>query len=96
MSSDPAKFIRITAYFTGRVQGVGFRHHAYQASKSFDVTGTVQNLDDGRVKVVVEGERSVLECFLDRVGHPTAGHVSKVQHFESEASKEFSDFQVIR
>ena len=39
-----------TVYFTGRVQGVGFRYQSLQVSKEFDVTGYVKNLPDGRVQ----------------------------------------------
>jgi len=55
-------------YFSGRVQGVGFRFTCRQIAKGFSVTGYVKNLDDGRVEMMVEGERAEIEEFLKAIG----------------------------
>lgn len=50
--------VRRHIYFSGRVQGVGFRFQASWAAKRLDLTGWVRNLDDGRVEIpLAEGER---------------------------------------
>jgi acylphosphatase len=54
---------RLLIVYTGRVQGVGFRFTSKQLATGFDVTGTVRNLDDGRVELIVEGARQELEEF---------------------------------
>jgi len=51
---------KLTVYYSGRVQGVGFRYTVKSLTAGFDVTGTIKNLDDGRVKLVVEGEKQEL------------------------------------
>ena len=38
-------------FYSGRVQGVGFRYAALQAAREFEVAGWVQNLGDGRVQL---------------------------------------------
>jgi acylphosphatase len=53
----------MTVYYSGRVQGVGFRYNAKSVAMGFEVTGTVRNLDDGRVKLIAEGLREELEAF---------------------------------
>ncbi len=83
---------RITSFVSGRVQGVGFRFHAKEVAKKFSVVGTVENLSDGRVKIVAEGNIDEVHRFLDAVQNPMAGNVSKMERFESEASFEFSSF----
>lgn len=83
---------RVTCFFSGRVQGVGFRFHTKEVAKKFSVTGTVQNLDDGRVKVVVEGQIDEVHRFLDAVGQSMTGNVKGDERFESEASSEFESF----
>ena len=47
--------IRKVIFYSGRVQGVGFRYTTAKLAKRFDVAGYVQNLDDGRVRLDVQG-----------------------------------------
>ena len=49
------KIQRRTILFFGEVQGVGFRYTAVQLSRDLRLGGTVRNLPDGRVEMVVEG-----------------------------------------
>ena len=50
--------IRKHFYFSGRVQGVGFRFQACRLARSLGLTGYVQNLWDGRVELEAQGEES--------------------------------------
>lgn len=52
--------IRKHFYFSGRVQGVGFRFQACRIARSLGLTGYVQNLWDGRVEMEAQGEESVV------------------------------------
>ena len=60
MSSGPAlsgeKAIRRAMVADGRVQGVGFRYRARYAAQTLDLTGWVQNEDDGSVTLEVQGD----------------------------------------
>ena len=40
---------RVHVFYSGRVQGVGFRFTVKMVAHGFDVTGTVRNVDDERV-----------------------------------------------
>jgi acylphosphatase len=51
-------------YFSGRVQGVGFRFTSQQIARGFDVDGYVRNLPDGRVELVAEGHPAEVDGFL--------------------------------
>jgi len=55
---------RLTALVRGRVQGVGFRAFVRRQALDLRLDGYVENLPDGRVEVVAEGERSELEHLL--------------------------------
>lgn len=48
--------IRKHFYFSGRVQGVGFRYQATRLARSLRLTGYVRNLWDGRVELEAQGE----------------------------------------
>ena len=54
---------RLTVYYSGHVQGVGFRYTVKTVATGFEVTGTVRNLPDGRVELVAEGDRADLQAF---------------------------------
>ncbi len=45
---------RRTIYFSGRVQGIGFRYTAVQFARDLPLSGTVRNVRDGRVELILE------------------------------------------
>jgi len=47
---------RLTAYASGKVQKTGYRARVLTIARDFGLKDYVQNLDDGRVKVVSGGE----------------------------------------
>ena len=87
---------RRTVYYTGRVQGVGFRYSARSVAQQFDVTGFVRNLDDGRVQIVVEGSASEIDAFLKRIAEEMGRHIRSADVSKSEASGEFDAFEIER
>jgi acylphosphatase len=68
-------------FYSGRVQGVGFRYTAQRIARSFAVTGWVRNLPDGRVELIVEGDSM-------------AGNIDGVEQLDEAATGEFSGFQI--
>jgi acylphosphatase len=51
---------RLQIYYSGRVQGVGFRYTVKSLALGHEVTGCVRNLPDGQVELVVEGSKDEL------------------------------------
>ena len=88
--------VRFEIHFSGHVQGVGFRWNAQQNAKDFDVSGTVQNLRDGRVRLVAEGEKSEIESFVEAIKSTTSGTIRDIQVDIQPATHEFSGFQILR
>jgi acylphosphatase len=71
--------VRVTAWVTGRVQGVGFRWWTRARALEIGLAGWARNLDDGRVEVVAEGTREGTEALLALLQGPgTPGHVRLV------------------
>ena len=58
---------RMQVFYSGRVQGVGFRYQAREVAAGYLVTGFVRNLADGRVELVAEGEEPELKEFREAV-----------------------------
>ena len=56
--------MRLTAFVRGSVQGVGFRWWARARALELGLVGSASNLGDGRVQVVVEGDRAACERLL--------------------------------
>jgi len=83
--------------YSGRVQGVGFRFTVKRLTRGFDVTGTVRNLADGRVELVVEGDRSELEEFRKAIQDSEVGHFIRQEEVGwSKVEDEFSGFEIVR
>ena len=94
-SDAPRKgVIRQHVLFSGRVQGVGFRYTACRIADRFAVTGWIQNLPDGRVEAVVEGEPSEIEDFLAAVREHMRPNISQCIKTESAATGEYLGFQI--
>lgn len=86
---------RLTAYFSGTVQGVGFRYTTERLAGRFPVTGFVRNLSDGRVELVAEGEESMLKDFLAAIRQSQmAGHIRNMEAEWAGATLEFNGFGV--
>lgn len=61
-------------FFSGRVQGVGFRYGTKRLAMGFDVIGWVRNLDDGRVELQVMGDEGEVEAFVEEIHDSPLGH----------------------
>jgi acylphosphatase len=87
--------VRAHILVVGRVQGVGFRAFAARTATRLDLSGGVRNLDDGRVELEVEGEKTVIEALLQefKVG-PPAAHVRTIEVEWSVATGRYSHFDI--
>ena len=54
---------RMHIFYSGNVQGVGFRYTVQSTAKGYEVTGIVRNLPDGQVELIAEGDRDELDAF---------------------------------
>lgn len=86
---------RANIFVSGRVQGVFFRDYTRKWASSLSLTGWVRNLNDGRVEVMVEGEKERIEELIERLreGSPMA-EVKDVETEWQEFKGEFSDFRI--
>ncbi len=85
---------RREVFYHGRVQGVGFRYTARRIAARFTVTGYVQNLSDGQVKLVVEGERGEIDAFLTAVAEQFAAHIAGSKVRPAGPTGEFNEFEI--
>jgi acylphosphatase len=81
-------------YYTGVVQGVGFRYTARRIAARFRVTGYVRNLPDGRVVLIVEGPPEEVDRFLESVRAVMGRYIYDVEATVRPATGQFRDFGV--
>jgi len=81
-------------YYSGRVQGVGFRYTVRSLATRFAVAGFVRNSPDGRVELVVEGRPGEIRLFLDTVRAEIGHYVSGTQEQTSPATGGFQGFEI--
>ena len=83
---------RLTAYFSGKAQESGYRDRIVSISLIFRLTGYAKNQEDGRVKVVAEGEASDLQHFLLALDIMKVRDAVDIQKEYSPATGEFEFF----
>jgi len=84
---------RLIAYVSGNVQGVGYRARVMDIARAFGIKGMVENLKDGRVLVVADGEDKRLEWLEDAINiKNTLIQVTSIEKDYASTSGEFDDF----
>lgn len=79
MGDDNDGPVRLTAWVSGRVQGVGFRAWVRHNACDLGLAGSATNLADGRVEVVAEGSARACRRLLAQLGGGSApGRVTRV------------------
>jgi len=84
---------RLTAYVYGKIQEAGYRSRVVTVAKALNLKGCVQNLPDGSVKIIAEGDERDLERFLKAIDVKNALiNVERIDHEFSEPTGGFDDF----
>jgi len=84
---------RLTLVVSGDVQRAGYRDRVIELSRSLGLSGYAENLPDGRVRVVAEGEEEKLDLLREHADIRNALiNVESIKSSFSEATGEFSNF----
>jgi acylphosphatase len=87
---------RREVHYSGRVQGVGFRQTTVRIAERFTVTGFAENLPDGRVRLIVEGEPAEIDLFLAAVQDGLERYIRDIDERHRPATGEFGGFGIRR
>lgn len=85
---------QIHVYYSGRVQGVGFRFTAERVALDLGVVGWVKNLRDSRVELVAEAGDETLQAFLEQINRYFKNYITDSDITYSVATGEFKDFGI--
>ncbi|HEX5398177.1 MAG TPA: acylphosphatase [Verrucomicrobiae bacterium] len=84
-------------FYSGHVQGVGFRYTAKTVAAGFEICGIVRNLSDGRVELIAEGTREELEAFRTAIRDSGLKPFIRDENVTWDtAQNEFRGFEIVR
>lgn len=90
-----SKMKRAHILLSGRVQGVWFRANTKEKAEQLDLKGWVRNLSNGRVEIVFEGKKEVIEKAIEWCHHgPSFAKVKKVE-IKWKEPEGYEDFKVL-
>ena len=82
-------------FYSGMVQGIGFRYTVQRMAKDLNLMGWVRNLKDGRVETLVEGKKEDVEQLLKNVEQHFGAYITGKQIDYQESTGDFKDFKII-
>jgi len=88
---------RAHVIFYGRVQGVWFRSNTERKAVEEGLTGWVQNLPDGSVEALFEGDKNTIQSVIDWCQHDQPyARVDRIELSWHEFKDEYNGFRVLR
>jgi acylphosphatase len=79
----------------GKVQGVGYRIYATRVARRLGLKGWIQNLRDGSVEAMVEGEAESIDEWIGEIKEgPRYAEVIKIEQDRREFGGRLGDFDV--
>lgn len=79
-------------YFSGRVQGVGFRFTAHRIALRYELTGFVRNTSDRKVEMLAQGHPDdIADCIRD-LGE--SFRITDTKITEVAVDSQYIDFQI--
>lgn len=81
-------------HFSGHVQGVGFRQTTHTLAQRLAVRGYVQNLPDGRVKLVMVGTKDEMDKLEEGIDQRLGDYIRDRTSDTPPATDDFTDFEI--
>ena len=79
----------------GKVQGVGYRYFATRVARKLGLKGIIRNNRDGTVDAVVEGEKDVIDDWIEELKEgPRYAEVTKIDQETKDFTGRLGDFDV--
>lgn len=85
---------RIEVFYSGLVQGVGFRFSVERLASTLDIKGFVRNLSDGRVEIIAEGKEEDLKGLLNSIDKNFKSYIRDLAISWLEPTGEFKEFGI--
>lgn len=82
---------KVTLHISGNVQRVGYRAKVISRANALGIKGFIQNLPDGRVKIIAQGEQSELDKLIQAIN--ISNSLINVTNIEQEYSSYSDDYE---
>lgn len=93
MTFEENENTRLTLIVHGNVQKSDYRGRVMSIAKTMNITGIAENLSDGTVKIVAEGDRFNIERFIEEIDiRNFLIKVSKIDIKEEKYKGEYENF----
>ena len=90
-----AEKVRIHSFIKGTIRNGGFSEAVQKVAQHMAINGKMKHLPDRRVELIAEGEKPILEKFLEEIRYgEVAALITDIQTTWEEATGEFSGFLV--
>ena len=87
--------VQVHVFYSGAVQGVGFRYTTQSLARRFDIAGWVKNLRDGRVELLAEGEQEQISQFLKAIADHFSHHIIEQKVESYPAQGQIKNFMIM-
>ena len=98
MTKDIIRILTMVAYkiiVKGRVQGVGYRWFAVRQAEQLQVQGSVKNLYNGQVQVIVQGDSTAVNEYIALLRQgPAYAHVTDLEVQDIDVDHNLNKFTV--
>ncbi len=81
-------------FYSGTVQGVGFRYRCQAIASGMSIRGWVRNLPDGRVEIVAQANKSDLVDFINAVDASFGSYIRNRQVCWQDADEKLTGFDI--
>ena len=82
-------------YFSGIVQGVGFRYTTHRFAVNLGLVGWVKNLSDGRVEMIAVGQQKQINELMEQIHSRFSGSIQDADLTYEQLATGYTDFRVM-
>lgn len=83
------------SFIKGFIRDGGFSEAVQRVAQHMGINGRMKHLPDRRIEIIAEGEKHILEQFLEEIRYgEVAAQITDIQTTWEEATGEFSGFLV--
>ena len=81
-------------FYSGKVQGIGFRYTVQSIAHDLGLVGWVKNLPDGRVEMCIEGTQEKITRLCQEIEEHFEGYITSKEEKSLRTNEQLNDFRI--